>query len=459
MGGRVSDQPSTPSEQPEPRALGDAAPGPVSQADRINSIDILRGFALLGILVINVYFFALPFMSVDNPLLGGGRAALHVFTWQFTHIFFSLKFMSLFSLLFGAGVILFTGRLEAAGKKSGRLYYRRIFWLLLIGLVHAYFIWVGDILVSYALVGLLVYPLRKLRGRPLIIAGMLVMLVWFPLSYGGGKFLGYLQNQATEAQEAQRAGEALSSEQVMWLDIWSQISEGMYPSEETLNREIEAYRGAYSDALSYRIPQAISMQIGGLLFFVGWRVLGMMLLGMGLYKLGVLSALRPRRFYLLCMIVGYGIGLPVVGYGSNQLIAHSFDAIYIATGGGYFNYVGSILVMFGHLGLVMFAYQSGWVQGLMKRLAAVGRTALSNYLLQSVVFTLLFYGYGLELYAKIDRFYLMGFVIVMWVAQLYVSPWWLSHFRFGPVEWLWRSLTYKRKQPMRARPQVDAAPA
>ena len=155
------------------------------------------------------------------------------------------------------------------------------------------------------------------------------------------------------------------------------------------------------------------------------------------------------RFYITCILAGYGIGLPIVGFGARELIEHDFDFIYLFSGGGLYNYGGGVLVAGGHIGAVMLLRKSDLLGGLKKRLAAVGRMAFTNYLMHSGISTTIVYGYGFGLFGRIGRFDLMGFVLGIWILQLTVSPIWLQHFRFGPLEWLWRTLTYGSVQPLR----------
>jgi len=184
--------------------------------------------------------------------------------------------------------------------------------------------------------------------------------------------------------------------------------------------------------------------------FILWRVAGVMLVGMALMKMGVFSAARSPRFYALSMVVGYGLGLPLVAYGARQLVAHGFEVTYLMGPGMFYNYFGSLLVAMAHVGLVMRACQAGLLRGLQRRLGAVGRMALTNYLMHTLIATTLFYGYGVGLFAHLGRAQLLAVVAAIWALQLVVSPLWLARFRFGPAEWAWRSLTYGRAQPMRA---------
>ena len=229
----------------------------------------------------------------------------------------------------------------------------------------------------------------------------------------------------------------------------------LYHSDDAIERDIETFRGSYGEIVVARVPQVIAMHTQAMLFMIFWRVMGLMLIGMGLLKLGVLSAERPQRLYTLFMILGYGVGLPLTYVGMDQLIAHEFDMIYQLRIGMHFNYIGSLLVAMGHIGVVMTVCKVGILNGLTSRLAAVGRMALTNYLLHTVVFTTLFYGYGFGLFGEISRVWLLGMALAMWSLQLIISPIWLKHFRFGPAEWLWRTLTYWKLQTMRVnRPPV-----
>jgi uncharacterized protein len=422
------------------------AAAPVAPAQRIEAVDILRGFALMGILSMNIYAFALPFPAYSNPLKDGGSGPLDMGTWWFTHLFSEMKFMSIFSMLFGAGLALMLERAEARGGKFGKIYYRRILWLLLFGLLHGYLMWFGDILYWYAVCGVILYPFRRLRPRSLLPIGAILLCVVVPLglAFGYG-VIPMMQAAAVEAQQLADAGEELTEEQQAAIDGWRNFN----PDEQTLVDEIEAYRGGYAGQVVYRAPLVLMFQTVFMLFFGFWRIGGLMLIGMGLLKLGVFSAQRSTRFYVLCCAIGYGVGLPVTFFGARALLAVDFDVMFLNQGGMFPNYFGSIFVAFGHIGLVMLVIRAGLLSWLTRRLAAAGRMALTNYLMQTVICTAIFYGWGLGLFGSLDRFAMMGVVLAVWAFQLTISPPWLERFRFGPAEWLWRSLTYFKRQPMR----------
>ncbi|MFC1475594.1 DUF418 domain-containing protein [Candidatus Zixiibacteriota bacterium] len=423
---------------------------PVAALERVTSVDVIRGVALLGILGMNIYAFALPWVAYNNPLSYGAATGIHFGTWVFTHLFFDLKFMAIFSMLFGAGLVLMNQRAEAVGRKFGGIYYRRMLWLLLIGAAHAYLLWFGDILFFYAVCGLVLYPLRRRSPRLLIILGIVLLIIGMSIQIGGGMFFGFAREQAAGAEAAIAAGETPDELQSQMKKTWDEINNQWDPPPEKLAEDLAAHRGSYGETLANRVPMVVMMQLQALPFMFFWRIAGMMLLGMGLMKLGVFAAQRSRRFYLSWAIIGYALGLALVYVGIKQNMAHEFDFVFAWQSGNNFNYIGSLLVAMGHISTVMLICRSGIFAGLLRRLGAVGQMALTNYLLHTILLTPVFYGFGLGLYGSIDRFWLMGFVLGMWILQLIVSPIWLKHFRFGPAEWLWRTLTYGRRQPMRA---------
>jgi uncharacterized protein len=424
-------------------------PGPVDESSRIGSIDVLRGFALLGILVINIDFFALPSVIFFNPSAVGGFKGLNGLTWQFGSVFFLQKMMSIFSMLFGAGIVLMAGRFESAGRSFKGIWYRRIAWLLILGLIHAYLIWYGDILVVYAVCGLFLYPLRKLSARKLnILAGVLLIIGVFVMA-GAGSMFEYIKSTALEAQSALEEGKELEPLQQEMLKAWSELEPEFTGDPKSLQEEVEAYRGGYFDALSVRVPETLAMHTQGLPFYLFWRVISMMMIGMALMKMRVLTTERSVKFYVLMSVLGLVIGLPLAIYGTRDLMMHDFDFIHYFRSGGIFGYVGSVFMALGYVGIVMLLVKHGVMRRFTDRLGAVGRMAFSNYLFQSVLCTTLFYGHGFGLFNRVERFWLFVIVVGIWTVQLVFSPLWLRYFRFGPVEWLWRSLTYWKRQPMR----------
>ena len=432
-----------------PDELPSTKAGPVTAAERLVCLDALRGVAVLGILVMNIYAFAMPMAAYSNPLMMGGIEPVNIGTWFFTHLFFDQKFMSIFSMLFGAGLIMMMDRATARGVVFGRIYFRRTLWLLVLGVLHGYFIWFGDILFHYALMGMLVYLFRNKCPKVLITIACCILPVALLINFASSFYVEELQTTVIELEQLQLEGETLDEEQQEKLEEWLELRPFFAPTDEELSDEVKAHKGNYLDVLAHRAPFVVFMQINLTLILVIWRVGGLMLIGMALMKLGVLSGERSSDFYRKMALWGYGAGLPLTIYSAFILNAHDFDPLYVARVGGIPNYIGSVLVALGHVAAVILIVRSGALKGLFDRFAAVGRMALSNYLTQSIVMTTVFYGYGLGLYADIPRFWQQGFVVALVGVHLLVSPWWLNRFRFGPAEWLWRSLTYGQGQPMR----------
>ncbi|MDH3746678.1 MAG: DUF418 domain-containing protein [Gammaproteobacteria bacterium] len=424
---------------------------PVSSSERLISLDVLRGVAVLGILVMNIYAFAMPFIAYSNPLAMGGLEPLNIGTWFFTHILFDQKFMSIFSMLFGAGMILMAERAEEQGVRFAGILYRRQFWLLVLGLIHAYLIWFGDILFFYAVVGMIIYVFRKKSPITLIVIASLLLPVTLLFSFAGGTYMQDLKIRAEALLVQQAAGETLSEADQATIDEWAEERSFLVPGQEELEKELIAYSGGYADNLEHRVPFVWSFQMEGLPFFIVWRVGGMMLIGMALMKLGILSAKESVRLYRNLMIAGYTVGLPLTTFSAVNAYWHAFEPLYMLRVGMIPNYIGSIFVALGHIGLVMLIVKTGVLRVLVDRFAAVGRMALTNYLMHSVVMTTIFYGYGFGLYGTVPRFWQMWFAVGLVALQLALSPWWLARYRFGPAEWLWRSLTYGQRQAMRRR--------
>ena len=402
---------------------------PVTRSERIASIDVLRGFAVLGILIVNMQGFARVPSAYMNPMSGSAFDGAEAWIWAVVYVLADTKFISIFSMLFGAGIAMMSERMAGRGLAGTGLHYRRQFWLLLIGLVHAYLIWHGDVLVAYALCGFLLYPLHRLSARTLLWIGGCAVAVVVPVWMLAGLSIPYWP----EADRLELVAE------------WT-------PPQEVIDAQIAAFRGGWSEQLAVRAPIAFALETSAFLGLFLWRAGGLMLVGMGLFKLGVLAAARSTAFYRRMAIIGIGAGLPLAAAGAAYKLRHDFAFETVMFQGALFNYVGSVGIFLGYVGLVMLMVQFSRLPELTARLAATGRMALTNYITQSLICTLIFYGHGLGLFERVAAPGRMSIVLGIWVLQLLWSPWWLKRFRFGPLEWLWRSATYMRLQPMKRQP-------
>ena len=428
---------------------------PVAEAERITALDALRGFALLGILLMNIVAMGMYGGAYNNPTVTGGATGPNLWVWTAMHILAEGKMRCLFSLVFGASVILLMGRLGDR-PDAADIYYRRTLWLLLFGIVHAYLLWAGDILYPYALCALALYPFRTLRAKTLIIVGS-ILLALNALAYVGHGFAqGEMIKEGQAAEQAALAGKKLTDEEEQAKIGYQQWRRFAQPSPERLQKDIDAWRGNPLSVIKARAEFVGFFHSFPYYHPFFWDIWCMMLIGMGLMKLGVLSAQAPFKLYAWFAVIGYGIGIPVNSYTAWVMISKNFDPVVQQFASSTYD-IGRLSIALGHLGVIMLIAKSGVLRGLMNALGAVGQTAFSNYILHSVITAFLFTGYGFGLYGRLQRHQLYYVVVTIWVVNLVVSPLWLRHFRFGPLEWCWRSLTYWKRQPMRRRVAVEAA--
>ena len=397
--------------------------GPVVQKARIDSIDVLRGFALLGILAMNIQLFAMPGAAYSNPTAYGDLNGANLYVWVGSRLFADQKFMTIFSMLFGAGIVLMAGRAEQSGNAT-RVHYRRMGWLLLIGLAHAHLLWAGDILFLYAVCGMLVYPLRRQSPRLLLAAGTAVVAVGSAAYFLGGISLPYWPEEALRGF----------------------VDESWQPTQPVIDAEVAAYRGGWLDQAPVRSEQALVFETVVIAVWGGWRAGGLMLIGMALFKLGVFSAQRSGRFYGALIAVAALLAIPVESYGVVLDFRYGWTP-WSFFHGSQFNYWPSIAVSLGYIGVVMLVCRNAALRQVTRPFATVGQMALSNYLLQTVICTTIFYGHGFGLFGSVERLGQFGVVVAVSAVQLIWSPLWLARFRFGPAEWVWRSLTYGARQP------------
>jgi uncharacterized protein len=398
--------------------------GPVTASERIVAMDVLRGFSLLGILVMNIQSFSMPDAAYENPTAYGDLTGANFWVWFLSHLFTDQKFVSIFSMLFGAGIVLMWHRVESAGGRPARIHYRRMGWMILFGLLHAHLLWAGDILYTYGMCGLFVYLFRRKSPRTLITFALVFAAVGSVVALALG---------------------------LLWVPTWSagtlaEFQEDWKPSQQTINEEITAFRGSWIEQMSARVPDALTMEMFLFPMFYGWKGASLMLLGMALFKSRAFHAEWLRGRCLGLVGLGVFVGIPVIVFGVSQDLARNWDVRYSMFLGGQYNYWASYLVALGWVGLIMLWCKSRRLAALKARIAAVGRTAFSNYILQTVICTTIFYGHGFGYFGRVERVGQILIVFAIYATQLAVAPLWLRHFQFGPLEWLWRRLTYGKPQ-------------
>jgi len=387
-----------------------------SSTHRIHSLDLLRGFAVLGILIMNITSFSQINIAYMNPTIGAGLEGYNQYFHAFNYIFADTRFMSIFSILFGAGVVLFTNNAEAKGKRVGALHFKRMFWLLLFGLLHAYFIWEGDILVAYAICGCLIYLLRKKTIRTLLIISIILFII--PLTFNLMTYYGM-------------TAEELESTFAFF-----------YPSSEEITNEVKIMQGPFLEQMPIRLENAIEFQTLVFMIETFWRTTSLMLLGMILYRKGILSANKSISYYSKMILIGFGIGLIISLIGLNQSYDSGWSGAYVMSIGANYKLISGVFIATGYIGFVMWCFKKGVFKKLQNRLQFAGRMAFTNYIGMSVICSLIFNGHGLALYGTFDRLQQFLVVVSIWVLILIVSPLVLRKYRYGPLEWLWRKLTY-----------------
>ncbi len=429
---------------------------PIRQKARINSLDVIRGIAVLGILLMNINGMGLPFAYLD-PTIAGGSDGQNLGVWITNNMLFEGTMRGLFTLLFGAGIILLTSRLErnGAGIKTADIYYRRILWLLLFGLFHAYILlWHGEILYPYALFGLMLFPFRNSSVKTLLVCGVALTcigIVWDVSDYTSSL---ETRKEGIAAALLKKQGDSLSKEQQAAFDAWEKIHKKKTPEE--VKEQIEKMHEGYWSVLKTNAKENVFMQTHFTYRYGPWDILSFMLIGMAFFKLRIFHGEKTNLFYLTMMMTGYLIGLSI-NYYEICLEVHSNFEVMAQSKAGQTYQVGRLFTTLGHVGLFMLFIKSGVLKFLQDALAAVGKMALTNYLMHSIIAAFLFFGFGFSLYGQLERHELYYVVGGIWVLQLIYSPIWFKYFQYGPAEWLWRSLTYKQKQPFLIKPKTEEA--
>ena len=407
------------------------------QSDRILTLDIVRGVAVMGILVMNIAAFAMPFPAYANPAAYGGDSGLDLASWAFNFLIFDGKMRGLFSILFGASTLLVIERATASGRVGAKAHYARMLVLLGFGLIHFYFIWFGDVLALYALSGMLLYFFRNRSPRALIrwaVAFLSLSVIYFSLI----GLTGALADNPNLPPAA--AANMSESRNVIESDFGA--------DSPKIASELALYQSDYATIVDSRLN---GRRYEPFLSFFGFglETLGLMFLGMAMFKSGFLTGEWEKARYRRWALRSAAIALPPLAFLAWWQASANFDAVRVFLAFLALSVPFDVLLAVGWAAAIIWWTKRGSHPALKARVAAAGRMAFTNYLATSVIMTSLFYGYGLGLFGEVSRAPLWIFVLGMWGLILAWSKPWLDRFQYGPLEWLWRSLARLQLQPMR----------
>lgn len=404
---------------------------------RIATLDIIRGVAVMGILTINIVAFAMPEAAYNNPLAYGASAG-DLPIWAVNFILFDGKMRGLFSLLFGASMLLVVDRAVARGENPARVHYARMFLLLVFGMAHLLLLWWGDILHHYALVGAVAFLFRHLLVRQLVMVALLLLAIQMVL-------MAELALSLYAAEAGLRAAAPTPAAIAQYREFEQVFG---VPGADALARDLAVHRGGWLGIVTGGLDRSLAIPLSTLTF-VGIETLAYMLLGMAGLRSGLLTGSWTRARYRVWTAAGLGIGIPA--FAAIAWMIHRSDyalfelvlgTVVLATP------IRPPMIIGWACLIVLLARSRG---ALTARVAATGRMAFSNYLATSLICTTLFYGYGLGLYGRLSRVELYLVVVGICVLMLAWSKPWLERFHYGPFEWLWRSLARARLQPIRRR--------
>jgi uncharacterized protein len=404
--------------------------------NRIATLDTVRGVAVMGILAMNIAAFSMPFQAYWNPTAYGLESQADLGSWLFNFIFVDGKMRGLFSFLFGASTLLVIQQARATGESPAKIHYARMFWLLIFGLMHFYFIWFGDILVLYAATGLILFFFRNLSVRTLVVWGVALLLVQCTLVAGGA----WQVQQLAAAIAGGHPDASMVAEYQGFQQAFGRLS------GQDLAQNMALFLGSWDGLVQQRlIVQGLEPFLG--IKFSAAETLAYMLFGMAALKSGFFrgewAVTRYRKWALTC----FAIAIPAYAIIAWLLIRADFSvpAVFALSLGATTPF-RPVMVIAIAATIILLTRKGGW---LTQRVAAAGRAAFTNYLGTSILMTTLFYGYGFGWYGHLTRVQLWLPVVSAWMVMLLWSKPWLDRFNYGPFEWLWRSLARARFQPMR----------
>jgi len=407
---------------------------PTNLNNRIETLDVLRGFAVLGILLLNILMFGQVSFYYLNPSVIEGTLTDWII-WALIDISAEGAMRALFSILFGAGVLLFTK------NKPASFHFKRSLWLLCFGIVDAYFLlWFGDILILYALISFVLYVFKELKPQTLLIISIVLLAFNSLISFGTVKLLHEIKDID---QKNTIFNLKISEDEKKDLIELRDLVYGVFnPTPDDIRKELNQRKESYISAFIWNMHEK-NLAIKSYIFSSFWDVLSVMILGMSLFKYRILQGGLSSLFYLRLTIVGFLVGFSVNSFevwsafdSNNSIFASRITSLTYDVGrlGMAFSYLGLIILIIKFDKALKFRYH----------LSNVGKMALTNYLLQSIFGLILFSGAGFSLVGELSRSQLYIVVFCIWIYQLSFSSWWMSRYNFGPFEWIWRGLTYSK---------------
>ncbi len=426
---------------------------PVAQTERLVILDSLRGIAILAILLMNIPGFGLPHIAVSDPSVLG-ETGKNYYTWYIVDGVFDSTQRGMFSILFGAGIILFITRLEKRlpGTQPAEYFFRRQLWLLLYGLINVFvLLFSGDILYAYALCGMLLFAFIRLSPKKLFIAAFICFLLSIARENKNLYQDKSIINKGESIALSDTSTEKLNAIQYEELEKMQAFKNENSHEEKTkeFEKTVSMTRGSFWDMYKIQSEEGVAGQTIGFYSFF-WELVFLMLLGMGFYKTGIITATHPFKTYWLLFIIGFGIGLPLSYFHLQQEIHFGFNRYEITKSTLFgFRQIHRFFRTMGFLGLIMLLYKAGWIKWFFNLMRPVGQMAFTNYLAQSIICGIIFYGIGFGMFGRLQRYELYYVMGAIWIFQIIFSNMWLKYYRFGPLEWAWRSLTYWKRQPMK----------
>lgn len=429
-------------------------PTAILTKDRNFTIDVMRGIAVLGILLMNIPGYAShQFFLFWGDVLAG-ETTTNGFIFKSAMLLFDGRMRGLFTILFGAGIMLFIENKKVQSIQVADAYFKRMTWLMVFGLVDSFLLlWRGDILFEYALCGIFVFVFRTARVRYLILTSALLFTI-FSLQEGQNFYKYKKRSEVYKQVELKLAnGQKVSEEQMSQHDDFKNVLERHYPfSNEIINstaKEITddylLHRSGYAD-IFVKHAEDTTNYLNNVFLSIFSESFAAILLGMAMFKFGFFHGRLKKRTYWIIAIVGTVVGLALVALNMKLQVrtqaelweAYKWRFFSIV----YIQHAGRILSMIGYAGIIYLMCTSVKLVPYLRMFANTGRMALTNYLMQTVLCSLYFFGFGLGFYGEYQAKGLLVFVIVIWIIQIIYSNIYLSYYRMGPVEWLWKRLTY-----------------